>query len=89
MEAEKETLNVILKEREAKVKKLEGRIKEKDDDLLICESTLKNKYSQIEKLKNELDKLKNLYYCEGCDFSSATDSELKCHMGEKHEHHCS
>ena len=58
------------------MKKLEGRIKETDDDLLICESTLKNRDSQIEKLKHELDKLKNLHYCEECDFSSATDTEL-------------
>jgi hypothetical protein len=66
--------------RETKVKKLECMIKEKDDDLLICESTLRNKDSEIEKLKNELDKLKNLHYCEECDFSAATDLELKSHM---------
>ena len=88
IEAEKETIDVILKKRETKVKKLEGRIKETEDDLLICESTLKNRDSQIEKLKHELDKLKNLHYCEECDFSSATDTELKCHIGEQHEHQC-
>jgi hypothetical protein len=69
------------------VKKLEDRTKEKDTDLLICESTLKNRDSEIEKLKIDLDKLKNLHYCEECDFSFPTDTELKCNMGEKHEHH--
>jgi hypothetical protein len=34
------------------MKILKGRIKEKDDDLLICDPTLKNKDSEIKKLKN-------------------------------------
>ena len=88
IEAEKETIDAILKEKETKVIKLAVRIKEKEDDLLICESTLKNRDSEIGKLKNELDKLINLHHCEECNFSFATDTELKCHIGEQHEHHC-
>ena len=88
IEAKKETIDAILKEKETKLIKLAVRIKEKEDNLLICESTLKNRDSEIEKLKSELDEWRNLHHCEECNFSSATDTELKCHIGEQHEHHC-
>ena len=56
--------------------------------MLICEFTLQNRDSEIEKLKQELETVKNRLHCEECDFSSATEIELKCHMGDQHEHHC-
>ena len=88
IEAEKDAISVLIKERETKVNRLENMVKEKDENLLICEFTLKNRNSELEKLKQEFETLKNLFYCEGCDFSSATDTELKCHIGNQHEHHC-
>ena len=88
IEAEKDAISVLIKERETKVNRLESMIKEKDDNLLICEFTLKNRDSEIEKLKQELETLKSLLYCEECDFASATYTELKHHMGEQHEHNC-
>ena len=56
--------------------------------MLICEFTLQNRNSEIEKLKQELETVNNRLHCEECDFSSATDTELKSHMGDQHEHHC-
>ena len=32
--------------------------------------------------------MRYLHYCEECDFASATDTELKHHMGEQLEHNC-
>ena len=47
IEAEKDVISVLIKERETKLNMLESKIKEKDDNLLICEFTLKNRDSEI------------------------------------------
>lgn len=87
---EKVTIDIRLKETEAKVKKIESSLKEKDDDLLILEHTLKNRDSEIERLKNEMDviRIKNLISCKECTYSSESEADLKCHVNKEHEHHC-
>ena len=44
--------------------------KERDDDLIMLEMTLKNRELDIASLNSELDSMKSCLKCDECDFSS-------------------
>ena len=85
-------LAVQLKETVTKFKKLENISKERDDDLLIMECTMKNRDSKIEELKNELREIhisrNPKFTCEECTLSFETESDLKSHVETAHAHLC-
>ena len=90
--AEKETIAIQLKEVVAKFNKLEKVCKEKADDLIMLECTLKNRDLEIERLKNEAEIVKDMkkpFNCEECDYSSEKEKDLKTHMDKFHELLCS
>ena len=62
--------------------------KEKDDNLLMLELTLKNRELEIDNLKKELVTMNTSFPCEECDFSSITESDLKIHVENSHQHLC-
>ena len=89
--AEKEAVAIKLKEVKTQLNKLEKVCKEKDDNLVMLESTLKNRESEIERCKKELHKVKTtqaVYNCEECDQSTETETDLKTHMVKFHELLC-
>ena len=77
-----------LKQAKSRLKKLETCEKEKDDNLLMLEMTLRNRELEIDSLKTELDTMKTRFQCEECDFSSVIETDLKNHMKTEHEVQC-
>ena len=79
-----------LKESEARIAHLEKELKDKEDNLLMSEFTVKNRDDKIEKLENEIDALKaeRLYNCDECAYCSEKETQLKSHMAEDHTHQC-
>ena len=65
-------------------------MKDKDDYLLISESTIKNRDVCIDDLKSELDVMKaeRLLHCDECEYTTETETELKSHMEDEHTHKC-
>ena len=89
--AEKEAVVIKLKEVRTQLNNLEKVSKGKDDDLVMLEFTLKNRNSEIERYKNELDAVKTtpvIYNCEECEHSTETETDLKAHMVKFHELLC-
>ena len=77
-----------LKQAKSRLKKMEICDKEKDDNLLMLELTLRNRELEIEGLKIELETMKTRFKCEECDFSSIIESDLKIHVETLHQHLC-
>ena len=69
-------------------KRLKKVDKEKDDNLLMMELTLKNCDIEIQSLKNELVSIQPCFQCEECEFSSTTETDLKIHIEKSHQHTC-
>ena len=90
IKVEKDNLGVKLKDTATKIVKLESELKEKDDNLVLSEFSLKNKDAEIERLENLLEKLKTkkYHFCDECSFSSESDEDLKVHIRKEHEHKC-
>ena len=87
-----------LKEVEKKLNKHEQECKEKDNNLLVLQSTVENRSLEVQKLQNELQlaeqnvvKTPVVYTCKECRYSTESDEDSKIHMGELNEqicHHC-
>ena len=77
-----------LKQAKSRLKKLENCEKEKDDNLLMLELTLRNRETEIDSLKTELETMKTRFQCEECDFNFVIESDLKNHMKTEHEVQC-
>ena len=88
MAAEKVFTAKQLLEVKNKLSKLGNDLKEKDDNAMILECTLKNRDIEIKRLKTELEEVK-IFKCDTCDYSAARESELKTHMKTIHEVICS
>ena len=52
----------------------------------MLDLTLKNRNIEIESLKNELESMRLCFQCEECEFSSGTESDLKIHIEQIHQH---
>ena len=86
----------------AKSKAMDGELKdiktkfenlkhEKDDNLIMFESTIQKRELEIKQLKDKLDSanMKTFNYsCDDCAFSSDTEEDLKNHMKSVHEALC-
>ena len=90
IEDEKTSMIVQIKESKSKMAKLEKELKDKDDYLLISESTIKNRDACIDELKNEMDVLKaeRFLHCDECEYTSEIETDLKCHTKDDHIHKC-
>ena len=83
-----EAFSCEIKQAECKLRHFEKGEKEKDDNLLMLDLTLKNRNIEIESLKNELESMRLCFQCEECEFSSGTESDLKIHIEQIHQHIC-
>ena len=83
LEDEKE-LNAKLKESRAKNEKFENIQKEKIDEIVMLEFTLKNRDDELARLNTKLRK----YSCDECDFSFEMETDLKIHIVQLHQHLC-
>ena len=81
-----------LKETKTKLSKLENISKERDENFVIMEFTLKNRDIEIERLNDELRELKvketSKYACDECEFSVQIESDLRSHIETFHKHLC-
>ena len=75
----------VIKDLKMKHANYEDLCNEKSDNVLILEFTLKNRDEQIERLKNEISILGNIYFeCKECTERFETDGDLDAHKKTMH-----
>ena len=84
-----ETFVSELKQAKKRLTNLEKGDKEKDDNLVMLEMTLKNRDLERKHLKIELESMRTCFKCEECEFTSNLESDLNSHIESMHQHFCS
>ena len=100
-ELKREFLQAQMNKLKSKVEQSEKSSKAKDDNIELLESIIRNKDSEIAKIKSEMDSTisqkpdnlesnseKNNLSCDQCDFTTENAKGLKIHMGKMHEVKC-
>ena len=93
IELGKEFLQGQIKKSKVKADQIDKILNAKNDELAMVENTLKNRDSEIIRLRDELNvvsKAEHLdpHACENCDFIFKTKVQLESHVKEVHEKSC-